>query len=400
MFNASRLGAMFGYMVHSPSATNFFHFVTAHGPFELTAVVLMAAAGMRLGFSMIDTARAQPGRRRVPRRAAERASDVGGRGPLPAGGRDRGLCIASTVVSYDVKAGIAVLSIVMLLFYFIVLGYPGRKDDSLTIIRSSSASAATWNSWTWACGPCGARRGRFPGPAGRGRSVRRAQCLAAQPCRGGSRRRRPALAVSGPDAGGRALGTAFGHRPGNDVFGPSAIRSAAGGQADCPRVRPVVAAVALLPGPAPRPLLATVVGAIMPFVANPYLNEVILLERNPMRAKGKKSISTAERSRVLHRGQGGDLFIRWMLNMLMGSILVVVFWGSLAAAASWLLNEKYRTGPFYTCLYPATLWMVAAYFTVVRFLGYLDLRIRREGWEVELLMRAELDRWTRMPQAS
>ena len=51
-------------------------------------------------------------------------------------------------------------------------------------------------------------------------------------------------------------------------------------------------------------------------------------------------------------------------------------------------------------MYPATLWMVAAYFTVVRFLGYLDLRIRREGWEVELLMRAELDRWTRMPQAS
>ena len=26
---------------------------------------------------------------------------------------------------------------------------------------------------------------------------------------------------------------------------------------------------------------------------------------------------------------------------------------------------------------------------VVRFLSYLDLRIRHEGWEVELLMRAE-----------
>ena len=34
-------------------------------------------------------------------------------------------------------------------------------------------------------------------------------------------------------------------------------------------------------------VLATVVGAIMPFVANPYLNEVILLERNPMRARGR-----------------------------------------------------------------------------------------------------------------
>ncbi len=37
VFNASTLGATFGYMAHSPSASNFFHFVTAHGPFELTA---------------------------------------------------------------------------------------------------------------------------------------------------------------------------------------------------------------------------------------------------------------------------------------------------------------------------------------------------------------------------
>ena len=33
--------------------------------------------------------------------------------------------------------------------------------------------------------------------------------------------------------------------------------------------------------------------------------------------------------------------------------------------------------------------MVASYLTVVRFFSYLDLRIRREGWEVELVMRAE-----------
>ncbi len=34
-------------------------------------------------------------------------------------------------------------------------------------------------------------------------------------------------------------------------------------------------------------------------------------------------------------------------------------------------------------------WLVMAYFTVVRFLSYLDQRIRAEGWEVELLLRAE-----------
>jgi hypothetical protein len=43
----------------------------------------------------------------------------------------------------------------------------------------------------------------------------------------------------------------------------------------------------------------------------------------------------------------------------------------------------------YTVALPAAEWLVLGYFAVVRYLGYLDLRIRREGWEVELLLRAE-----------
>jgi uncharacterized membrane protein SpoIIM required for sporulation len=53
--NACVLGTIFGYMARGDNWQNFFHFVTAHGPFELTAIVLAAAAGMRLGFSLIDT---------------------------------------------------------------------------------------------------------------------------------------------------------------------------------------------------------------------------------------------------------------------------------------------------------------------------------------------------------
>jgi hypothetical protein len=40
-------------------------------------------------------------------------------------------------------------------------------------------------------------------------------------------------------------------------------------------------------------------------------------------------------------------------------------------------------------------WIVAVYFAVVRFLSYLDGRIRNEGWEVELLLRAQRGRLTR-----
>lgn len=55
VFNAATLGTVFGAMIRSPSRDNFFQFVTAHGPFELTAIVLSAAAGMRLGFALINT---------------------------------------------------------------------------------------------------------------------------------------------------------------------------------------------------------------------------------------------------------------------------------------------------------------------------------------------------------
>jgi uncharacterized membrane protein SpoIIM required for sporulation len=57
IFNASVLGASFGYMARPdvPEGVNFFHFVTAHGPFELTAIVLSAGSGLRLGLSWIFT---------------------------------------------------------------------------------------------------------------------------------------------------------------------------------------------------------------------------------------------------------------------------------------------------------------------------------------------------------
>ncbi|MBQ9800194.1 MAG: stage II sporulation protein M [Thermoguttaceae bacterium] len=58
-FNAATLGVSFGYMssgaVEAEVAARFAEFTTAHGPFELTAVVLSAAAGMRIGFGLIKT---------------------------------------------------------------------------------------------------------------------------------------------------------------------------------------------------------------------------------------------------------------------------------------------------------------------------------------------------------
>jgi uncharacterized membrane protein SpoIIM required for sporulation len=55
VFNAVQLGAIFGFMLTVDERGNFLRFVTAHGPFELTAIVFSAAAGMRLGFSLVST---------------------------------------------------------------------------------------------------------------------------------------------------------------------------------------------------------------------------------------------------------------------------------------------------------------------------------------------------------
>jgi uncharacterized membrane protein SpoIIM required for sporulation len=53
--NAMILGTVFGHMATTPYAGNFFTFVTAHGPFELTAIVFSGAAGIRLGYGLIET---------------------------------------------------------------------------------------------------------------------------------------------------------------------------------------------------------------------------------------------------------------------------------------------------------------------------------------------------------
>jgi uncharacterized membrane protein SpoIIM required for sporulation len=53
--NGIVLGTLFGHMAVSPHASTFFTFVTAHTCFELTAIVVAGAAGLRMGWGLIDT---------------------------------------------------------------------------------------------------------------------------------------------------------------------------------------------------------------------------------------------------------------------------------------------------------------------------------------------------------
>jgi uncharacterized membrane protein SpoIIM required for sporulation len=53
--NAIIFGSLFGHMATRPEGVNFYTFVTAHSAFELTAIVVSGAAGMRLGWGLVDT---------------------------------------------------------------------------------------------------------------------------------------------------------------------------------------------------------------------------------------------------------------------------------------------------------------------------------------------------------
>lgn len=122
----------------------------------------------------------------------------------------------------------------------------------------------------------------------------------------------------------------------------------------------------------------------------PFISEIILLERTPLVSRRESELSINKRSNFLHGPSSGDLLARWMGASFLGLILAWIMVSSTYFMMYTLFSMADPTEGFYAhILFPLSLWVVAAYVAVVRYLEYLDLRIRHEGWEVELLMRAE-----------
>ncbi len=133
----------------------------------------------------------------------------------------------------------------------------------------------------------------------------------------------------------------------------------------------------------------------VPFLVRPYASEVILLERNPLVSKSPDTVTTARRNRMLHARSFAELFGRWTMVLAVSVVWTLALWFSL----EWLVELLFGHAPaewyLYGWILQAVVWFVVGYAAVVRFLSYLDLRIRREGWEVELRMRAEGNRIAR-----
>ncbi|MEM9364876.1 MAG: stage II sporulation protein M [Planctomycetota bacterium] len=124
-YNGVALGTMFGYMARPDieGGDNFFHFVTAHGPFELTAIALSAGAGLRLGMGLFRTL----GFRRVDsmRVAASRAVPImcASAALFFLAALTEGF-LSPSPTPYVVKAVWSMVSSSAITFYFVVLGMP------------------------------------------------------------------------------------------------------------------------------------------------------------------------------------------------------------------------------------------------------------------------------------
>jgi uncharacterized membrane protein SpoIIM required for sporulation len=131
-FESIFLGAIFGAMAVSVHSDNFFAFVTAHGPFELTAICFSAAAGLRLGWSVVGTggySRAESLRRQAPKAlelAMLAALLFGFAAFIEA-------YVSPSTLPYGAKASVALLSAALLILYVFGLGWPKpREADGAT----------------------------------------------------------------------------------------------------------------------------------------------------------------------------------------------------------------------------------------------------------------------------
>lgn len=145
-------------------------------------------------------------------------------------------------------------------------------------------------------------------------------------------------------------------------------------------------------------LICVLVVALVGYTAllraiRPYLLEIVVLEMNPIFAKSPTTLTIGRRSYNLHSPNAGDLLGRWIVAVFVIGILFIVALVTYDAGTRLLFGRQdWLSWMFDYVIFPWIVWTLLAFRAVVRFLGYLDLRIRSEGWEVELLLRAEAAR--------
>jgi hypothetical protein len=124
-----------------------------------------------------------------------------------------------------------------------------------------------------------------------------------------------------------------------------------------------------------------------------FLSEVILLERSDARDLGTRLTGLFKRCRELSKGFEGELLMRWFAQLALGGIFAVCFWMCAKSLGSTLIGEEltwYRPGmnDLGGILFQASVWIAVAFFAVYRYFAYVDRRIRLQGWELGMRLKA------------
>jgi hypothetical protein len=122
----------------------------------------------------------------------------------------------------------------------------------------------------------------------------------------------------------------------------------------------------------------------------PFAPEIMLLEQCPLRSSSDSVITMPKRSKSLHSPMSSELAGRFAsVALILGGLLFTCLYTMIWFRGITLGYWNFMNLTVLLVFFPLALWLVAGVSVIVRLLNYLDTRIRLEGWEVELAVRAE-----------
>lgn len=123
----------------------------------------------------------------------------------------------------------------------------------------------------------------------------------------------------------------------------------------------------------------------------PYVDAVILLEELRFRSRdGEPGLGM--RSSSLHRYQSSDLISESFSLLGINIVLLVGIYAVQLWFVYLILQNTVTLNWFSWTFFALSLWCTQVFSTVFRFLGYLDVRVRLEGWELELRLKSQGNR--------
>ncbi len=128
LYNGVTIGTVLGYLVHAGLAGNFFSFTSGHSAFELGAIVLCGAAGLRIAHALIAPGRLRRGE--SLRRGAREAMPVviGAAAMLVLAAAIEGFWSPRTQLPHALKYGAGIVLWLLTLAYFAFMGRGAERE--------------------------------------------------------------------------------------------------------------------------------------------------------------------------------------------------------------------------------------------------------------------------------